>query len=67
MARLASDALTVRCLGTLGGLAGLFLGFLAGIWLGVTMGGFAVLVTTPILMAVGLFLGMRVALRLLAR
>lgn len=67
MARLTANALDVRCGGTAGGCLGMIVGFLVFGYLGAAIGGVAPLLLIPIGVFVGLFVGMRVALGLMAR
>ena len=66
MARNARDAIDVRCLGTIGGLVGAFLGFLVLGYIGGLAGGAGVLLGL-IGIPVGWWIGVRTALGWLAR
>jgi hypothetical protein len=66
MARMARDAVDVRCLGTIGGLLGIFLAIVVVGWFGQTIGPAAV-VFAVVLVPLGWWLGVRTALGLLAR
>ena len=67
MARVSRAALDVRCLGTLGALAGLLVGFIIGGYVGLALGGAMILITLPVGLVVGAYFGMRVALGWAAR
>jgi hypothetical protein len=65
MAKMARDAVDVRCLGTLGGLIGAFLGFVALAYVGSLLGGAGVLIAI-LGIPLGWWLGVRTALGWLA-
>jgi len=68
MAEWTRDAFTVRCLGTVGGLIGMFLGFLVFAAIGGALNaGLLSLVLGFIGIPVGFFLGVRLSLGLLAK
>ena len=67
MARWTSNALDVRCGGTVGGCLGMVLGFVLFGYLGAVIGGVAPLLLIPLGVMVGLFAGMRLALSLMSR
>jgi hypothetical protein len=66
MARMTRDAMDVRCLGTIGGLAGAFVGFLLLGWIGMAIGGGGVLLAL-VGIPLGWWIGVRTALGFLAR
>ena len=67
MARWTANALDVRCGGTAGGCLGMLVGFLLFGYFGAVIGGVAPLLLIPLGVVIGLFVGMRVALGLMAR
>lgn len=66
MAQIARDAMDVRCLGTVGGVIGAVIGFLAFAWIGTWLGGAALLLVIPGI-PFGWWIGVRAALGLIAR
>jgi hypothetical protein len=66
IARMTRDALDVRCLGTLGGLAGVVVGFLVFGWVGASIGGAGVLLAL-VGIPLGWWVGVRTILGFLAR
>lgn len=67
MARWSLHALEVRCGGTAGGCLGMVAGFVLFGYIGALIGGVAPLFFIPIGVLIGLFVGMRVALELMAK
>ena len=67
IARVSRAALDVRCLGTLGGLVGMVLGFFVGGYVGLALGGAMLVITLPVGLLLGAYLGMRAALGWAAR
>ncbi|MHB8890755.1 MAG: hypothetical protein ACYC65_01785 [Candidatus Limnocylindrales bacterium] len=67
MARWTASALDVRCGAMTGGCLGMFLGFMAAGMVGAAIGGVAPLLLLPFGIFIGLFIGMRLALSLMAR
>ncbi len=67
IARWSRNALDVRCGGTAGGCLGTFVGFLVGGYVGLAIGGLAVIFTLAVGAFLGMYLGMRIALGLMAR
>lgn len=66
MAQLSRDAVDVRCLGTIGGLVGALVGFIAFAWIGSMIGGAGVLLAF-VGIPFGWWLGVRTALGLIAK
>jgi len=68
MAQWTRDAFTIRCLGTIGGLLGAFVGFIVFAWIGVALGaGPWSLLLALIGIPIGFFVGVRIALGRLAQ
>jgi predicted lipid-binding transport protein (Tim44 family) len=67
MAQVTRDAIDVRCLGTLGGWIGAFVGFLVFGMIGMWIGGAAVFLAFFPGILVGWWIGVRTALGLMAR
>ena len=66
MARMTRDAVDVRCLGTIGGLIGAVVGFIAFAWMGSMIGG-AGLLLAILGIPFGWWLGVRTALGFISR